>query len=192
MGSRTTTKPDRPRAYDHLPPKQARRGSVAILFSEDAAERLAAAETALVIASDEGRAVAQAELDAARAEVEEHTVVYRFCAMGQPAYQALVTEHPPTAEQMADHRRRVEEEAAKPLGEREPVEAPFANPETFAPALIAASLYDPAMTLEEVRVEFSRPEWNIAEVQALYDEALRVNTTMRRVPAGKGSGSTRG
>lgn len=191
MGNRTTEK-HRPLAYDRLPKKQARRGRVPILFSEDAADRLAAAETALVVASPEGLSVAQAELDAARAEVEKSTVVYRFQAIGQPAYEQLVADHPPTDEQMAKYRADVEVQAAKPIGEREPVEAPFANVETFAPALIAASLIDPEMTLEQVTTEFAGESWNIAEVQSLYNEALLVNTTMRRVSAGKGSGSIQG
>lgn len=192
MGGRTTPKADRPPTFDHLPAKQARRVRVPICFSEDAAEVLDGAERDFVLASDDSRAASQAALDQARADVEAATVVFVFEAIGPPAYRALVAAHPPSAEQLADYEAKLKEQAEKDLGEREFVDPPIFNLETFGPALIAASCISPRLTVEQLQVELESDRWNIAEVQALFDGAMAANTTRRAASAGKGSASIRG
>lgn len=115
----------------------------------------------------------QAELEDARAALEEVTVHVRFRSIGREAYEKLVRDHPATEQQ--------EKEAQEQFGQS----APF-NHETFAPALIAASAVEPQITVDEAAGYFQ--EWNDAEFAELYQGALDVNTRRRVADLGKGRG----
>lgn len=62
------------------------------------------------------------------------------------------------------------------------------NPDTFPPALVAASCIEPEMSLEEAEAIFADPDWNGAELQRLFFGALEVNNETGDVPFSK-SGS---
>ena len=65
------------------------------------------------------------------------------------------------------------------------------NPDTFPPALVAASCVSPKMTKKEATDIFSDPEWNGAELQRLFFGALECNTETGDIPLSRsGSDST--
>ena len=88
-------------------------------------------------------------LDVALDDTEAVTV--RFRSIGHRAYDALVVAH----------------QEGKDDG------APF-NPETFGPALVAASAVEPALSAEQVAVLWD--EWNAGDLLALFAAALEANT----------------
>jgi len=99
---------------------------------------------------------------------QKSIVVFTFKSIGRFNYDKLVSEHPPTKEQKADG-------------------ADF-NAETFPPTLVAAACSDPEISLEESIDMFDSPEWNNAELRALFFGALEVNTETGEIPLSR-SGS---
>ncbi|MFE7609249.1 hypothetical protein [Streptomyces celluloflavus] len=86
-------------------------------------------------APDRAPAIA-VEIDALREQAEESRQTFTFQALPHRAYRRLLTEHPPTVEQIAQ---------AKDNG----LEASAFDPDTFAPVLVAATCTDPTGTPEE-------------------------------------------
>lgn len=186
---------NRPLAFDHLPKKQGRRQPVDVVFDQDAVEtynelmdRLSLAKTQLDIAArgtDETRVAnlrdevesltAEAEAEAARLMAEGAVVRFMFRSIGARAYDDLINDHPPTAEQI---------EAARSKGDPRP----HWNEDTFAKALIAASCESPEMTVDQVSELFKSPDWNDAELSQLIGTAMLVNLRATNVDLGKGSG----
>lgn len=83
-------------------------------------------------------------------------LVLRLQAIGRKAYDALIAQHPGEA------------------GETY-------NPDTFAPALIAACCIEPDLSDEDARFLFD--EWSAGEVAEVFAAAVAVNTrTARRGP----------
>lgn len=103
----------------------------------------------------------------ARLEAEEAVVWFTFRGIGRAAYTALAGEHPPTAEQRTKARAQN-------------VDATV-NTDTFPPVLIAACLVDPPMTAEQAALIWDDPNWNDAELGALYGAAIEVNGTRRNI-----------
>jgi hypothetical protein len=103
----------------------------------------------------------------ARLEEEEAVVWFTFRGIGRAAYTALAGEHPPTAEQRAKARAMNSDATV--------------NTDTFPPVLIAACLVDPPMTAEQAVGLWDDPNWNDAELGALYGAAIEVNGTRRNV-----------
>lgn len=116
------------------------------------------------------------ELRKLRASVDEATVRMVFRSIGAKAYDALVDAHPPTDE---DH-----EEIRSVLGTT--ARAPY-HGDSFAPALIGASLAEPVLSADEVQQIWDT--WNREERTQLFNAALSVNSRARKVSdLGKGSG----
>jgi hypothetical protein len=117
-----------------------------------------------------------ARVDQLAAELAEATTVIKVRAMGGREYDALVDAHPPT---------KAQEDDAKKRGGS----APY-NPDTFSPALIAASVAEPELSLEDAQHIWDT--WNVGERLALFYAALDVNSRAQRVAdVGKGYGETR-
>ena len=104
----------------------------------------------------------QAEMDRLVANAQDTVEVFVFRSVGRHAYDELVTTHAPTKEQKKEG-------------------ADF-NAETFPPALVAASCIDPIIPLEDATAIFNDPDWNGAELRALFFGALEVNTETGDIP----------
>lgn len=110
----------------------------------------------------------QKQIDKLLKKAEKSIVVFTFKSIGRLNYDELVSEHPPSKDQKKDG-------------------ADF-NAETFPPALLAAACSDPEISLEEAVDMFDDPDWNNAELRALFFGALEVNTETGEIPLSK-SGS---
>lgn len=169
-GSKT---PARPLTYAQFKAKKKRREIThTIVTDDDAAARLHRAQNRLKElrgqfgARDEDVAAAQAEQAAAEAAVRESAIVMRLRALprqGDGSFAALKAAHPPQAEDDA----RVQEASGNAK------DRAVWHTDTFAPALVAATLVDPALTVEEA-AELAT-DLNEAEWMGLYVAALNVN-----------------
>lgn len=110
----------------------------------------------------------QDQIDKLLVQSQETIVVFTFKSIGRLNYDELVSQHPPTKEAKKDG-------------------ADF-NAETFPPALLAAACSDPEISLEEAVDMFDDPDWNNAELRALFFGALEVNTETGEIPLSR-SGS---
>lgn len=97
--------------------------------------------------------------DDSGAEIE-FTVLFR--SIGSKAYDALLSEHPPTAAQKKEG-------------------SPW-NSDTFPPALIAACSSDPKISLEDAKRLFESDEWSGGEVAGLFTAAIKVNSEGLDIP----------
>jgi hypothetical protein len=133
------------------------------------------------------REIPDAEDEVAQLEDEIEPYLAWFVArnMGVGAYEDLQSAHPPTPEQVKENRKKGMDLSW--------------NPDTFPPALLAACvLYEmPAEdggepTLEPLTEEFVKemwdsPDWNQAEVMALFQAAIEVHSLRRIVEMGNAS-----
>lgn len=110
-----------------------------------------------------------AELEASS---EDKLVTFHFESLSRDDYEELLLANQPTPEQ---------EEEAKEKGVRLPW-----NPETYYKALVAASLVDPALTLEEVHLLWKDPNWTAPELGVLAAAAEFVNSERSVQQLGKG------
>lgn len=83
-------------------------------------------------------------------------------ALSMKDYDKLLSKYPPT-----------EEEQAKGL---------TYELEKFAPALIAACLVDPAMTLKQTQQLWSSDNWSRGDVESLFGKVLQVNHRDSSIP----------
>lgn len=122
---------------------------------------------------------AAAALDALRAQAvkDDAVVTVRFRSIGRHAWDDLIRQHPPTDAQVAEAK-------ASGMGDLN------FNSETFPPAVVAASLDEPKLTVEEVAAIWDSPDWNQAELGILFAAALEVNNSRHTLDLGKGSGGT--
>lgn len=91
-----------------------------------------------------------------------HEVFIRLKALGSQAYDDLLAEHPPTAEQKK--------------------EGSTYNADTFAPALIAACAVEPSMTTSEAKQIWTSDEWSRGEVTELFFACVEVCSKGLDVP----------
>lgn len=181
----------KPLTFDHLMSrKKARTETVDIVLDDELARAVTQAQMerdqafVFAVSNEENKAAAERLTRAEEALEEakrvareaEAVATFRFVAIGGNDYEELLEEHPPTEEQVAK---------AKEDGE----EAVF-NSDTFFVALVAASCVEPEMTEEQVDQLTRDPRFNNAEVAALFQTALLVNSQRRRVNLGEGSGGT--
>lgn len=89
-------------------------------------------------------------------------VVLKLKALGSQAYDDLLADNPPTAEQKK--------------------EGNTYNPDAFAPALIAACLVEPKLSAEEATALWSSPEWSRGEVTELFMACIEVCSKGLDVP----------
>lgn len=120
---------------------------------------------------------ARKRVDTTKAALDEVTMEFVFEGIGRKAYEALINEHPPTEEDHETLRKEMGKEGDKK------VKADFSF-DTFAPALIAASLADPDLSAEQVGELFE--EWNNQELIELYQAAMSCNNTRRVAALGEG------
>lgn len=115
-----------------------------------------------------------ADLEAAEEALDEVTVYVRLEALGS-RYEDLIGEH------TMDDDRRTEMAETEGVEEKD---LPAWDPDTFPPALVAASIVEPEIPADEF------DDWyaalNVAEKTALFTTALRINTTRRLVSVGNG------
>lgn len=141
-----------------------------IVVDDDAATAYALAERQLAIAKamggDEEILAAQKTLADAEAELRAGTVIFRLRALpreGDGSFDVLKAEHPPTKD---DH-AKVQEDQGDPKAKARWHSA------TFLPALVAASLIDPEVTVEQAAAW--QREWNDGEWFGLAGAAIDVN-----------------
>lgn len=114
-------------------------------------------------------------------EQEEHTLTLRFRALGRHGYDDLVSQYPPTDEQIAQHRKDVGDDT---------VDAPY-DEVLFPPVLIAASIWkidDDIVQILPEEDEFEEHlrginEWmdtlNNGEILLVWTAAIQAQTTTR-------------
>jgi hypothetical protein len=171
----------RPATFDHLKKKQPLERRVTIALDQETLEAFDAAGDALERAKllNEPTEELETALEEARAKLEETSAVLVFRSIGRKAYDRLVDTYPPTPEQIKEFQEDNPDREGNPGKGKPPYDI-----DHFAPALVAASCVDPAMTIEEVTELFD--EWNAVEVAELWVAALEVNTQRRVVSLGNG------
>jgi hypothetical protein len=113
------------------------------------------------------------EIEDLKMSLRETAVPYTMQAVGHKRFDALLKEHPPTEDQVA---------MAKAEGEN----ITF-NLDTFPYALIDLSCIDPEHELGEMQAwlkDDPDDEWNFAEVNDLFQAALKVNNDRSRAALG--------
>lgn len=80
-----------------------------------------------------------------------------FRAISMTEYDKMLSQFPPTTQQKKD--------------------GATYNIDKFAPAIISATLVDPAMTVEEVKELWDSEAWNRGELSFLFGQALNVCNT---------------
>lgn len=183
----------RPATADHLKSKKRRATKVVeVVLDPDAARAVHEAEWKVDEAEARLRAepgdpdaqqavwTAKENLDTLRAQAaaDDAVVTLKFRSIGHHAYDELVRAHPPTAEQIAE---------VKAAGVD--VELNF-NADTFPPAVVAASLEEPKMSVAEVTELWESPDWNQAELTVLFSAAVGVNQRRETLDLGKDSSGT--
>lgn len=144
---------------------------------DDAARRLAVRPDDNTIQDEEWEATSALEALRARAVKEDAVVTVRFRSIGRHAWDDLIRSHPPTDQQIAEAK-------ASGMGDLN------FNSDTFPPAVVAASLDEPKMTVDEVAAIWDSPEWNQAELGILFAAALEVNNSRHTLDLGKDSSGT--
>jgi hypothetical protein len=115
---------------------------------------------------------AEAEVAAAEQAVRDLHLVLVLRNLPPAEYEALIDEHPATADDLA---------AGEP-----------AHRETFLPALIAATVVDDEpMAVDEWDEELLSGRWSKAERDDLYERCKEINSRLRLVSVPKGSAPTR-
>lgn len=116
-------------------------------------------------------------------EEDELVVWFTFQAIGRAAFEMLVDAHPITAEERLRLKR---------LGLKDDMLAQISyNEKTFAPALVAACLVEPAATEEQIAAMWDSDRFNQAELSKLVVAAMKVNGEARTAGLGKDSKTTR-
>ena len=175
----------RPATFDHLRSKKKPvTRKVVMCFDSDLQDawellqlQVRQARSTLTFRDDE---LAKRELDdllaqaeAMKPQMEEATVEFKFRSLSRKAYDALQSAHLPTPTQL--------EEAKKEGGG-----TPSVNPDTFPPALIAASCVEPEMTADDAKALWEDDEnWSQGELTMLYENAIAVNQQRRVIDLGK-------
>lgn len=96
---------------------------------------------------------AQREVSIVLVEGEE-PVTFLFRAIGSVEYDRLLTDNPPTKDQIA--------------------QGSSFNVNTFGPALLSKVVADPAMTVAEWTEIWTSPEWSGGEISTLYGTAMEL------------------
>jgi hypothetical protein len=92
----------------------------------------------------------------------DQALAIKFKALSSKEYDDLVAAHPPT--------------------QKEKQQGAVYNVDTFAPALISAVSYEPALTLEQATELYRSPDWSGGEVGDLFMRAARVCNSGLDVP----------
>lgn len=111
---------------------------------------------------------------------DEYSMKFKFRAIGRKAFDKLIDDNPLTQERREEFVERLKRE--NPEQSVDTSQFPPYDPETFAPALCAASLIEPIGF--DVVGAWEDPDWSQAELSALFSAALEANTTRRIVKLG--------
>lgn len=132
---------------------------------------------------------ARQDLEAAEAAAREVSVLYVFRSIGRKAWRALIDEHPPTEDEIAD--ADAEYQRRKAAGEDIEASAvrPDWNGDTFPQAALSACCIEPGLT--EAEADELLDQVSDLEASQLLGAAVVANMTSRVVDLGKGSGPTR-
>lgn len=95
-------------------------------------------------------------------KLDKNEVLVTLKAVGSQAYDELLAEHPPTKEQQKDGNTY--------------------NPETFAPALIAACMETPKISYDDAVAIWTSTEWSRGEVTQLFLACIDVCSKGLDVP----------
>lgn len=109
-------------------------------------------------------------------EANKFTFDFNFKSIGLKAWSDLEANHPPTVKQ--------KEEARKAK-----TSAPGWNPETFPFAAIAASCFEPDLTVDDVKKIYEK--WNFPDFQKLFMACLDANMGDNSVPLSSIASMTR-
>jgi hypothetical protein len=123
------------------------------------------------------------ELDALYEQARESEVKFTFRSMGRALFEKLMADHPATAEQRAEV-KKIQAESSMML------DPPKWDGQTFPPAIIAASSFDPIITLEEAQAMYEDPNWSPAELLRLFECALSCYWEVEEIPFGAGDTAT--
>ncbi len=119
----------------------------------------------------------QPRTEGARVRLDDGTVAtLTFQAIGRQAFDDLKTEHPPTPDQRAKMRKAL---TAAGMNKTQ-IDYSVAtlldhNPDTFPPALLAASALEPAMTLNEATEMWTSPAFSKGELAAMLETVEQLN-----------------
>lgn len=106
-------------------------------------------------------------------EIQDAMYDFKFRAVNSTLIDEILSENQPTPKQLKEAAQKGED-------------APMWNPDTMPPAIVAASLQDPELTLEEVQEMWEDENWNAAELLTLFEAAMTVNNTRVNVDLKKG------
>lgn len=161
--------------FDQFQKRKQRRTAILPIVTDDdcstayeLAERNLTQAKAAFPRDDEAIIAAQKTLAAAEAELREATVIFRLRALpreGDNSFTVLRAEHPPKD---ADHERVREFTGDAKAKARW-------HSKTFEPALVAATLVEPEVTVEQAAAWSD--EWNDGEWNRLVNACLEVNQT---------------
>lgn len=100
-------------------------------------------------------------------QAADSEITFTFRDIGRKRFDGMIEEHPPTPAQI---------KAAKERNQS----IPEFNPDTFAPALMAATAVSPSMTLQEATNIYN--EWGQGDNQALFLTAVAACTERASIP----------
>ena len=105
----------------------------------------------------------QAQIEEVEGLIADARVPFTFRALGRKAYNDLLAAHKPKG------------------GDKEAARLGF-DPDTFPPALIAASSLDPMLSIEDADTIWHGDDWSDAEATMLWNAAFEANRKVRDVP----------
>jgi len=108
----------------------------------------------------------------AKAQVMDHSVLFKFRSIGRKRFDDLIFEHPPTDAQI----KKAKDNGTGDVNW---------NEDTFPVALIHACLIEPKLEEQEVKDLWESEDWAGSEVLALFYAALEVNSSRRAIDLGK-------
>lgn len=171
----------KPVTFDELMAKQPTFNKAYIVVDSEVAERwrdAIANVDRLRFLDPDGHDQAMQEIEELRPQVAEFERCLIFKSIGRKPYEDLVAAHQPTDEQRKD---------AKALGISEDLSH---NPDTFPPALLAASGVAPAMTLAQASELWNSEKYSAGELALLFNTAQNVNAGSHVLSLGKESERT--
>jgi hypothetical protein len=119
------------------------------------------------------------ELDALYDEARKSEVKFTFKSAGRAEFDKLVAEHPATPEQRKQLKDLTAERGI-------PFDPPKWDPDTFPPAIIAASSYDPELSVAEALDLWEDKNWSPAELLKIFECALSCYWEVDEIPFAAG------
>lgn len=119
-----------------------------------------------------------AEYAEAEREMAKHSIKFTFQSIGYKPYDQLVEAH-------LMNKERLDQLISEGKLSKDQAEEATWDPETFPVALLVASMTEPDIEDKEALLEWiTSDDWNISEVQALFEAATIANMSSRVVELG--------